>query len=120
MDIDAAQLSHQPVGAARRDPAQPEIVDAILAPSADDVVALSNFFEEQRNVGGIVLQIAIHGDDVLSASMVESSSEASSLAEITAQFDHGHAAVNRGNLTQQRECAVDRAVIDQHHLKGLA
>src|SRR6202521_6067926 len=47
VDVNAAQLGHEPVGAARREAAQPEIVDAILAPSADDVVALGNFFEEQ-------------------------------------------------------------------------
>src|ERR1019366_8621602 len=86
----------------------------------DDVVALGNFFERQRDVGRIVLQIAVHGDDVFPAGVVESSSEAGGLTKITTQLDDGHATVNRGNLTQQRECAVVRAVIDQHHLEGLA
>src|ERR1017187_1485732 len=67
VNIDAAQLGHQPVGAARRNAPQPEIVDPILAPSADDVVALGNFLEEYRNVGRIMLQVAIHGDNVLAA-----------------------------------------------------
>ena len=120
MDVDAAQLGHEPVGAARGEAAQPEIIDAILAPAADDVVALGNFFEEQRNVGGIVLQVAVHGDDVFAAGVVESSGEAGGLAKIAAQLDDGHAAVDGGNLAQQRERAVDRAVIDQHHLEGLA
>ena len=77
-------------------------------------------FEEQRDVGGIVLQVAVHGDDVLSAGMVESGGEASGLAKITAQLDHGYAAVDGGNLAQQLESAVDRTVIDQHHLESLA
>src|ERR1700678_927217 len=55
VNIDPAQLRHKPVRAARGETAQPEIVDAIFTPSADDVVALGNFFEEQRDVGGIVL-----------------------------------------------------------------
>src|SRR5208283_2747385 len=120
MDIDAAQIGHQTVGATRRETAQPEIVDAILAPSADDVVALCNFFEEQRNIGGIVLQVAVHGNDVFPAGMVESSGEAGGLAKIPPQLDDGHAAVNGGNLTQQIERAVDRTIIDQHHLESLA
>src|ERR1700680_4123062 len=42
MNAHAAQLGHQPVGAARRNAAQPEVVDAALAPSADDIVTLGN------------------------------------------------------------------------------
>src|SRR5450631_3872492 len=72
VDVDAAQLGHEPVGATGRKAAQPEIVDAILAPAADDVVALGNFLEEQRDVGGVVLQVAVHGDDVFPPGMVES------------------------------------------------
>src|ERR1700693_1637476 len=83
VDVNAAQLGHQPVGAARRKATQPEIVDAILAPAADDVVTLGNFLEEQRNVGGIVLQVAVHGDDVFAAGMVEAGSEAGGLSKIT-------------------------------------
>ena len=71
VDIDAAQFGHQPVGTTRRNAAQPEIVDALLAPSADNVVAFGNFLQEARDVGGIVLQIAVHGDDVFAAGVVE-------------------------------------------------
>src|SRR5271154_1888877 len=118
VNVDTTQLGHQPVGAARWKAAQPEIVDAILAPAADDVIALGNFFEEQRNICGIVLQVAIHGDDVLAAGVIESGGKAGSLPKIAAQFNHSHAAVNGGNLTQQRKRSVDGAVIHQHHLEG--
>src|ERR1700686_3102956 len=94
MDIDAAQLGHQPVRASRREAAKPEIIDARLAPAADDVIALSNFFEEQRDVGGIVLQIAVHGDDVFAAGMVESGGQAGGLAEVAAELDYRNPAIN--------------------------
>src|SRR5260370_40653026 len=84
VDVDAADFRHHPVGDARGNAAHPEIVDANFAPSADDVVAGGNLFQEQRNVVGIVLQIAIHGDDVLSAGMVEPGRESSGLAEVSA------------------------------------
>src|ERR1700690_1071458 len=120
MDIDAAQLCHEPVGAARWDAAQPEIVDAILAPAADDVVALGNFFEKKRNVGGIVLQVAVHGDDVFAARMVESGGEAGGLSEVAAQLDYRHAAVDSGDFAQQVKGTVDGAVIDENHFKAFA
>ena len=71
VDIHTAQLGHQPVGAARWNAPQPEIVDAALAPSADDVVTLGDFLQKQRNVGRIVLQVAVHGDDVFAAGVIE-------------------------------------------------
>ncbi len=54
------------------------------------------------------------------ARVVEPGSEAGGLTKITAQLDDGHATVDGGNLTQQRERAVDGTIIDQHHLEGLA
>ena len=117
MNIDAAQFGHQPVGAARGNAAQPEIIDTILAPAADDVVALGNFLEEQRDVGGIVLQVAVHGDDVFAAGMVEAGSKAGGLAKVAAQLDHGHAAIDGGDFAQQIEGAIEGTIVDQHHLE---
>ena len=52
--------------------------------------------------------------------MVETSRQAGGLAKIAAQLDDGHAAVDGGNLTQQRKRAVDGTVIDKDHLESLA
>src|SRR5580700_42412 len=46
MNADTTEFSHQPVGAAGRNAAQPKIVDAALPPSAHDVVAFGNLLEE--------------------------------------------------------------------------
>src|ERR1700723_3055588 len=120
VNIYATQLGHQPVGAARGNAAHPEIVDAILAPAANNIVALGNFFEKKRNVGGIVLQVAVHGDDIFASGMIESGSEAGRLAKVAAQLNDGHAAIDGGDFFQQGEWAVDGSVIDQHHLEHLA
>src|SRR5262249_52654441 len=71
VDIDPAEFGHQPVGAARRDAAQPEVIDAAFAPSADNVVTLGNLFEKNRNVARVVLQIAIHRNNVFAASVIK-------------------------------------------------
>ncbi len=118
VNVDAAELGHQPVGTARGETAEPEIVDAILAPSADDVIALGNFLEEKRNVGRIVLQIAVHGDDVFAASVIETGGEACGLAEVAAQFDDGHPAIDGCDFTKQGEGSIDGAIVDEDHFKG--
>ena len=120
VDVNAAQLGHHPVGDAGWNTPHPEIVDADFAPSADDVVAGGNLFQEQRNVGGIVLQVAIHGDDVLAAGMIETCGQAGGLAEVAAQFDDRHAAVHSGDLAQHGEGVVVRAIVHQNHLECLA
>src|SRR5215472_5936010 len=94
VNIDAADLRHHPVGDPRRYPAHPEIVDSILAPTTDDVIPGRDLLKEHRDVVGIVLQIAIHGDDVLAARMVESSRESRGLPKVPAEFHDRNAAVD--------------------------
>src|SRR5579863_2616630 len=65
VDVDAGEPGHEPVGAARRNAAHDEVVNAILAPAGNDVVAFLEFLEEAGNLIGIVLQIAVHGEDEL-------------------------------------------------------
>jgi hypothetical protein len=52
--------------------------------------------------------------------MIESSGEAGGLAEVAAQLDDGHTAVNGGDFTKQREGSIERAIVDEDHLKGFA
>src|SRR5262249_14580647 len=119
VDIDAAELGHQPVSAARRDTAQPEIIYAALAPPTDDVVALGNLFEENRNVGRIVLQIAIHGNNVFAASVIKPGSQRGGLPKISAQLDDGHSAVNGCDFAQHVERAIGGTVIHHHDFEAL-
>jgi len=75
VNVHAAQLGHQPVGAAGRQAAEPEVVNAALAPAADDVVALGNLFQKNGDIGRIMLQVAIHGDDIFAAGVIEAGSQ---------------------------------------------
>ncbi len=96
-----------------------EVVDAVLAPSGDDVVALVELFHEGGNVVGIVLKIAVHGEDELAGGVVETGGERRGLAEVPAQLDHEDAAVDRGDLFEQFVGAVPGAVVNKHHLKAV-
>src|SRR2546423_1457265 len=75
VNLNAAQLRHQPIGAFGGYPTQPEVINPLLAPSADNIVALGNLLQEHRYVGRIVLQVTVHGDNVLAASVVETRSQ---------------------------------------------
>src|SRR4029077_19297448 len=84
VDINPAELGHEPIRTTGRNAAQPEIIDALFAPAANDVVALRNFFQKERDVGRVVLKVAIHGDDVFTARMIESRRQSRSLPKIPA------------------------------------
>ena len=71
VNVHTAQFCHEPVGATGGKTAEPEVINAMLAPAADDVIALGNFLQKQWDVGRIVLQIAVHGDDVFATGMIE-------------------------------------------------
>src|SRR6185369_6971025 len=120
MQIHSAQLRHCPVRDSRWDSPKHEIVHALLAPSAYDVEAFLQLRDEQRNVVGIMLQVAIHGDDKFAFGVIESGCQGWSLPKIPAKLNHDHAAIDIGYLLQQMECAIPAAIIDKHQFKALA
>src|SRR5689334_9012710 len=109
--IDAAQLRHQPVRTTRGKAPHNKVVDALLAPPADDVVTLTDLLEKCRNVIRIVLQIAVHGDHIFPCGMIETRGQSRSLPEITSQLYDCHAAVDGGNFAQQMECEVGASIV---------
>src|SRR5580704_4209024 len=71
VQIYARELRHHPVGdPAWKLPRQP-MIRTRNAPSADQVVAFFNFFQESRDLIGVMLQIAVHGNNDLSASEIK-------------------------------------------------
>ncbi len=100
--------------------AHDEVVNALLAPAGDDVVALFELFEEVGNVVGIVLQVAVHGENELARGVVETRRQRRGLAEVAAQLDDQHAAIDRGDLFQQLVGAVAGAIVDKDQLKTVA
>src|SRR4029077_310631 len=70
MNINAEKFGHHPVGDARRNAAQEEIIDTFLAPAADDVAARGfERLEHGGNVIRVVLKVAVHGNDDIAGSI---------------------------------------------------
>src|SRR6185437_5138501 len=106
VNVHAGEFGHEPIGAARRNAAQNEVVNALFAPAGDNVIAFIELFQEGGNVIGIVLQVAIHGKDELARGMIESGRQSRRLTEVAPQLDDQHAAVDRGDLFEQLVSAV--------------
>ena len=119
VEFHAAQLGHEPVGDAGRNPPHDKVIDALLAPAADDVVSLAQLLQEHGNVVRIVLQVAIHGDDVFTFGMIETSRQGGGLPEVAAQFYHYNAPVHRGDLLQHPESIVVAAVVHEDQFERL-
>src|ERR1700678_2517111 len=120
VNLHAAQLGHQPVGDAGRNAAHPEIIDTDFAPAADDVVTGGDLLQKNRDVRGIVLQIAIHGDDVFAARVIKSSGKPCGLSEVAAQFHHRNAAVHGCDFAQHGEGVIARSIVHEHDFEALA
>ena len=67
-----------------------------------------------------MLQIAIHGDDVLALGVVEAGGEGAGLAEVAAELDDEDAGVYGGDLFQQAVGAIARTVVDEYQLEAVA
>src|SRR5947208_13215462 len=106
VNIHSTQFGHQPVGAARWNAAQPQIVNPLLAPAAHNVVTLGNFLQKNRDIGGVVLQVTIHSDNVLAARMVKASRQRGSLPKVAAKSYHRYTAIHRRDLAQQMKASV--------------
>ena len=72
------------------------------------------------NVGGIVLQVAVGGDDVAAARVGEAGGEGGGLAEVAAEADHPQPRILRLQRRELRERVVGAAVVDGDDLVGPA
>lgn len=106
--------------AMREDFAGDGVIDAIFAPSARDVVALFDFFEEEGDVFGFVLKVAVEGDDDAADGFIEASGEGGGLAEIAAEADDFEASIGFAKVGEAVEGAVGGGVVDEEDLVGFA
>src|SRR5205807_5237597 len=89
------------------------------APTADDVKAVVEFFNERGDLRRVVLQIAIHRDDDLTMSSVETSFERWGLAKVPSKTDDADALVRLMNFAQDVRGPVCAPVIDKADFIGL-
>ena len=111
---------HEPVGSARGNAAEEEVVAALRAPAADYVVALFELGEEVGDLVGVVLEIAVHGEDVVALGVVEAGGKSRGLAEVAAELDDEDAGVYGSDLFEETIGAVAGAVVDEDELEGVA
>ena len=117
---DAGELGHQPVRrAAGNLPRQPMVAPR-HAPAAYQVVALLNSLQEFRNLRGIVLQVAVHGDNHFAAREVEPGLERRRLPEIPPQPHHIHPPVVLENIFEHFVGFVAAAVVHKNNFIGFA
>jgi len=90
----------------------------MFAPAADDVVTLFKLGEEVGDLVGIVLEIAVHGEDEVALGVVEAGGEGGGLAEVSAELDDENAAVDGGDLFKQAVGAVSGSIIDEDQFEG--
>src|SRR6202034_3398439 len=120
VQVHARKLGHQSIGDTAWELAAEQIVGALHAPAADDVVAFLHLFDEARNFRRIVLQIAVHRNDDLALRVIEAGFQRGGLAEITAEAHGENPGIVAGDLRKLAEGAVFAAVVDENDLKRLA
>src|SRR5579885_3087103 len=120
MTVPAAELRHEPIGAARWDFSQPEVIDTVFAPTADNVVTLAELSQEQRNVSLVVLEVPIHGDDILASAMREPSGQGRSLSEVATQLHDRDMRIDERKFLQQLVAQIRTAIINKYELIGSA
>ncbi len=119
VDVDAGEDGHELVGGAGGDAAEEEVVAALGSPAADDVVSFFEFGEEVRDLVGVVLEVAVHGEDELTLGVVEAGGEGGGLAEVASKLDDEDARIDGGDLFEQAVGAVTGAVVDEDEFKGV-
>src|SRR5467141_2953125 len=120
MQWDSRKLSHGPIRNAARQAAGKPSVFPFRAPTTNDVEAFVKFFDERRNLGGIVLQIAVHGDDDFASGGVKPRLQRRSLTKVSPQSDHTNARICFLNIPKNCGAAVCAPVVDEDDLIGLS
>lgn len=71
VDIYSGKGGHELVGGMRGDAAHEEVITALIAPAADNIVAFFQFGEKTRDLVRVVLQIAVHSEDEVALRVIE-------------------------------------------------
>ena len=115
VEPDAGDPARDGVEDLRRDPPR-ERVAPLRLPAGDEVVPLVELGEEPRDLGRIVLQVAVDRHDDVAGGLAEAGVERGRLAEVPAQPDDADVVVSVVQPGQGAEGAVGRAVVDEDRL----
>ena len=101
----------------RGDPAG-ERVAALRLPARDEVEALVELREQARDLGRVVLQVAVDRDDDVALRLLEAGLQRGRLAEVAPQPDDADVVVRGVEPRERGERAVGRAVVDEDASQG--
>ena len=91
--LDPAKFCHHPIGDATGHLTHQPVIFAARTPATNEIIAFLDFFQEPGDFFGVVLQIAVHGDNHFSAGKIEAGFQGRSLAKIAAQPNNIHAPI---------------------------
>ncbi len=112
----AGHPGDQAVGGPGGNAPQEEAVVAPPPPAGDDVEALFQGGHHARDVGRIVLQVAVQRDHHLPVGAVEARGQRRGLTGVAAEADHMNARVARAQRQHRGQAPVGRAVVHQDQL----
>jgi hypothetical protein len=105
-----------------RHPAHPVALDRgilpLPAPAGHHVVTFRELLEQRRDVGGVVLQVRVDGNQHLSRRVVDGRHHGGRLAVVPAKLEHLEPRVLRGEPPQHGHGAVGAAVVDGDDFVG--
>ena len=119
VELDAGEPGDEPVRHDGREPARQEPVLPVLPPAGDDVVAGVDLGEQGGDVGRIVLEVGVQGDDDVPPGEVEPRGQGGRLAEVPPEPDDADPRIPGPEALQGLERAVRAAVVDEDDLVGL-
>ncbi len=94
-------------------------VAPLRLPARDEVEALVELREQARDLGRVVLEVAVDRDDDVALRLLEARLQRRRLAEVPPQPDDAHVVVSRVQARERRERPVGRAVVDEDDLPRL-
>ncbi len=118
VNIDAGDFADEEVGELGGDAAEEEAIDPFFSPAGDDVVAFVDFGDELGELVGVVLEVAIHGNDDVAAGVIEAGGECGGLAEVAAEVDDEDVGVGFGELAEAGVGVVLGAIVDVDDFVG--
>ena len=114
----AGDLANQPVADPRRNLTQEEMVLTAGPQAQDGIVTLLQLVQQTSDVGRVVLEVAVHGDQHLAARPVNAGLQGRRLAEVAPQPDHLDPGVRGRQLLQNGKGTVHTAVVHEDDLVG--
>ncbi len=89
---------------------------ALLLPAGYEVPAFSEFGQESRHFRGIVLQIAIQGENHVTGGQRETILQGGGFSEVAAEFHSPDRGVGSGQFLQKLPGSIAAAVVDNDDL----